>query len=126
MNPKNLNKFQGYVYAIRSVHTSVVKIGITKNLNRRFKKLRKRYGQIEIINTFFSMNYNETEKQLHEYYKEYYLKMDHFNLPEDALEELRTLRFKNESFTNLLHLFINGKIEISSEQLNAKIKTTNY
>lgn len=126
MDPKNLNKFQGYVYAVRNVHNSVVKIGITKSLNRRFKKLRKRYGEIEIINTFFSMNYNETEKQLHDYYKEYYLKMDHFDLPEEALEELRTLRFKDERFTSLLHLFINGKIDASSEQLNTKVKTTNY
>lgn len=59
------NDIEGYVYIIKSVHTSYVKIGIAKDLKKRLNALTHSNGKILLIGYLLCEDFRKIEKKLH-------------------------------------------------------------
>lgn len=62
---------KGYVYILKFKSLGKMKIGLTSNLNNRFKYLKKEFGDFEILFLLYTNNMFGLEKYLHDRYLEY-------------------------------------------------------
>lgn len=62
---------EGYVYILKFTDTDYIKIGLTNNLNLRFKSLRKDFGDFNILHIIKTNSCRELELFLHKKYGEF-------------------------------------------------------
>jgi len=71
---------EGYVYLIQDIRSGLYKIGITKNMEKRMKQLGVG-DSAKLIDSVFSPDAREREKQLHKKYKDARLpQTEYFNI----------------------------------------------
>ena len=78
----------GFIYLIEDVNNNTFKIGVTKDLNKRIKKLQT--GNSTQLKLKYSFEYEypfRLESMLHTYYKEYCELNEWFALPSEKVNE---------------------------------------
>jgi len=107
INELNSNDNEGYVYVIKSHHTSYIKIGIAKDLRKRLCALNHSNGKIILIGYLFIEDYRAKEKELHLEFKSKNVFGEWFKLTDnDARDLISRDNFKiiNKTFTPKLDL----------------------
>ena len=78
------------VYFIKDINTNNVKVGRTKNINRRFKELQEpSLVRLEIFHLVYTDNSRWLEKWFHVTFKRYHLWGEVFNLPIEVLNAIK-------------------------------------
>lgn len=98
-----LNEFRrdvGYVYFIKSAYG--YKIGKAKNIKNRLKIFEVKLPfEFELKHYIKTIDYNELEVEIHDYFKDSIINGEWFQLEESDIEELRIyLKSKNYRITN--------------------------
>lgn len=96
-NEKYLNKsnkieekiISGFIYVIKNNNTGFYKIGRTLSIEKRFNKLSKDFGDIELYFYYKADDYILEEKNMHQKYKEYRRYGEWFELNEVLLNEIK-------------------------------------
>lgn len=85
-----LYPFQGWVYFIKDISaTGYTKIGHTKHLDGRYHKIDIVVPfETKLIHSIYCKNRLTAERLVHDYFDEYHIKGEWFNLPETAINEV--------------------------------------
>jgi hypothetical protein len=89
----NLFKFDkniGYVYFLRSEKSSYVKIGKSKDIDKRVKQLECNVGKINILGFIYSEDYDLIEKSLHSTFKDFRKYGEWFDLSFNDVKDIIT------------------------------------
>lgn len=84
----------GHVYIIQS--GELCKIGFSRYVHERIKKLTRKFGEIEVIHTIKSDDARTLERHLHDEFRQFKDHGEWFMLSEDHLEWLQTLSYCRE------------------------------
>ena len=80
----------GYIYFIQRPEGGHVKIGRTRNMQRRLKFFaRKLPVKVQPIHVFRTYNYEAIELALHKEYAQFRLQCEWFELPDDAIAAIK-------------------------------------
>jgi hypothetical protein len=104
---KLLNKEgNGYVYIIRTLNSTHVKIGKTINITNRLKSLYTNIGDIYLFGYIYCVDYSKIETELHRKYKDKRIRGEWFDLSKEDIEDI-----SNEYlFVNVNNIFNNTRI----------------
>jgi hypothetical protein len=102
--PEQLGKLQvgqskvlGYVYFIQEKLFNHVKIGRTRNLERRFRLFITNLPfDIELVQFIKTYNYEKIELKLHEFYNAKRVKGEWFKLTDHDIESIRGKKYTDE------------------------------
>lgn len=80
---------EGYIYFLYCHELSIVKIGVTTNPKRRIRDIQGALPfESKVIKMYFVKNPYDVETQLHERYKDFYLKSEWLVLNLEQLQKL--------------------------------------
>lgn len=86
INLFNEDKKIGYVYFLRSEKSSYIKIGKSKDIDKRVKMLEYNVGKINILGFIYNEDYDLIEKQLHAHFKDKRMHGEWFDLSVDDIK----------------------------------------
>ena len=89
---KNVTPSKGYIYFLQDIKTGLVKIGCTRNVERRMKSIKAlNYIETRRISVFEAGDENTMfsyERALHKKYDKYHEHHEWFSLPENLVQAL--------------------------------------
>jgi prophage antirepressor-like protein len=86
-NPATANN-AGFVYLVRAVTSTHYKIGKSRHPYKRLSSLQTGSPlELIIIERIFSMEYQKLELLLHEYYRDYWIRGEWFDFPDECVNQ---------------------------------------